>query len=155
MVEYIPLKLYAYDLISKWGFRDGSYIYGAWIIPMEDKQGYFREKDLVRDFGWFYDAPNYLDIPGHMFHGEHFWNAVLHSLVDKYLIPELEKNHTIGGFIWIGSSHNNTRIKSVDGKKVDWYGHEEIKFNPEYVEVSFDQIADLLKNEFNYNIKEN
>lgn len=155
-VELNPLKLYAYDLTSKWGFRDGSYIYNGWIIPEQErweivrKRRYYDDKDLIRDFGWYYDAPDRIDDPGAMFHGERFWDAVLHSLVTHFLIPELDKNHTIGGLVWIGSSHNNTRIKSVDGKKVDWYGHEEIAFTPEYVEITFEQFREHLKEEFNY-----
>lgn len=144
MNDIPPIKIYTGGLLSKWGFHDGSPMYHGWVVPFEDAQGYDYDN---RHFQWFYDK-TFEEIDG-----EPWGRKVFHKLVEKFVLPELKKNHAIDGFVYIGSSHNSTRLKMVDGVEIDWYNiNDQPELNPEYVEVSFDKFKKFLKEEFDYEI---
>lgn len=113
----VTLALFSHCLLSKWGFNDGD-------TPDE-------VLDYCDDHGLDY--------------GDRHWHDVLPMLVRTYLLPELEKHHTIELFD-IGTNHNPIRASTVDGKDIDSYAdNDEIHLTPEYVPVPMEAVIAAMR----------
>lgn len=99
------ITLFSSCLLSKWGFGDGDEP-DSWLDHLDEH------------------GINYDDVE---------WPLV--QLVRRYLLPALEKNHTIEVYE-IESIHNPIRARVVDGIEIDDYAAEpQVRMRPEYVEV--------------------
>jgi hypothetical protein len=113
------LTLVSQSLLSKWGFNDGD------------------TPDAVLD---------YCDKHG-LNYGEKDWrDEVLPHLVRTYLLPELQKHHTIT-LIEIGTSHNPIRASLVDGKDVEdeWTEDTTTGLTPEWGEVPMTEVIKAMR----------
>jgi len=102
------LVLASSSLLSKWGFEDGA---------MPDHVA-----DLIEESGIRHE-----DVP---------WQEVLRHLVRTFLLPEIQKHHTIE-LLDLGTIHNPIRATVVDGQDVkdEWYVGPVTQLKPECVEV--------------------
>lgn len=118
MSDEPTLLLVADGLLSKWGFLDGD------------------TPDEVLD---------YCDKHG-LTYGDKDWREdVLPMLVRTYLLPELEKHHTIT-LTTIGTSHNPIRASIVDGQDVEdeWTEDTTTTLTPECVNVPMTAVVEAM-----------
>lgn len=65
------------------------------------------------------------------------------QIIKDFLIPEIEKNHTIE--IEILDSHNPIRISSINGIEYDPLGDWIPRINPKSVEIKANKLLKYLK----------
>jgi hypothetical protein len=117
--ETPTLELFAWGLLSKWGFGDGD-------MPEE-------VMDYLDAVGRGHE---YVDVD---------WHVALRKLVRRYLLPALAEHHQIEVYD-IDTIHNPIRAAKLDGQDVDHYAEKpwDTPLTPESVVVPWSAIADAM-----------
>ena len=142
------LRFYSEQLLYKWGFKDGALI-EDWLTDN------YTILDLEENLKW---SPILFKGDEKLFNQiSEYSEELLLAIVDKFLIPKIQKHHVIKVQKTL-TSHNPIRIIEFDGREIDNFNPNSfpnnlINISPEYIELSNRTILRFCKKKLKeYNI---